>query len=70
MNKDNRVKMNKKGLSGWLDWGLVFLMGAIFAGIFGFGIISGVTFTIAKLLAITLAILFLLSVTVHVIKKE
>jgi uncharacterized membrane protein YtjA (UPF0391 family) len=60
--------MNKKGLSGWLVWAIIFLIVAIVAGIFGFGIISGVSFTIAKWLAVIFIILFIISVA-HTIKR-
>lgn len=62
-------KMDKKGLSGWLIWAIIFLIVAIVAGIFGFGLISGVSFTIAKWLAIIFIVLFVIAVIAHVIKK-
>ena len=61
--------MNKNGLSGWLLWAIVFLIVAIVAGIFGFGLISGVSFSIAKWLAIIFVVLFIISVVAHVIKR-
>lgn len=62
--------MNKKGsISGWLGWALVFLILALVAGVFGFGLISGLSFTIAKWLAIIFVILFIISVIAHVIKR-
>ncbi len=61
--------MNKKGLSGWLGWAVIFLIIAIVAAIFGFGIISGVSLTIAKWLAIIFVILFIISVIAHTIKN-
>jgi uncharacterized membrane protein YtjA (UPF0391 family) len=63
------VKMNKNGLSSWLFWAVVFLIVAIVAGIFGFGFISGTSFTIAKWLAIIFVVLFIISVIAHTIKK-
>jgi len=62
-------KMNKKGLSGWLVWAIIFLIVAIVAGIFGFGFISGASFTIAKWLAIIFVILFIITVIAHTIKR-
>lgn len=62
-------KMNKKGLSGWLIWAIVFLIVAIITGIFGFGLISGVSFTIAKWLAVIFIVLFIISIVAHVIKN-
>ncbi|RJQ18202.1 DUF1328 domain-containing protein [Candidatus Woesearchaeota archaeon] len=61
--------MNKKGVTGWLIWAILFLIVAIIAGIFGFGLISGVSFVIAKWLAIIFVILFIISVIAHTIKK-
>jgi uncharacterized membrane protein YtjA (UPF0391 family) len=61
--------MNKKGVSGWLVWALIFLIVAIVAAIFGFGLISGVSLTIAKWLAVIFVILFIISVIAHTIKN-
>ncbi len=61
--------MNRKGLSGWLVWAIVFLVVAIIAGILGFGLISGTSFTIAKWLAIIFVVLFLISIIAHAIKR-
>lgn len=61
--------MNKKGVTGWLIWAIFFLIVAIVAGIFGFGLISGVSFTIAKWLAIIFVILFIIAVIAHTIKR-
>jgi len=60
--------MNKKGIGSWLLWAVIFLIVAIVAGLFGFGIISGVSYTIAKWLAIIFVVLFIISVIAHVIK--
>ncbi len=61
--------MNKKGVTGWLFWAILFLIVAVVAGIFGFGMISGVSFTIAKWLAIIFVILFIISVIAHTVKR-
>lgn len=61
--------MNKKGLSGWLFWAIIFLIAAVVAGIFGFGLISGVSIVIAEWLAIIFVVLFVVSVLAHVIKN-
>jgi uncharacterized membrane protein YtjA (UPF0391 family) len=61
--------MNKKGVTGWLMWAILFLVVAIVAGIFGFGFISGVSYTLAKWLAIIFVILFIISVIAHTIKR-
>lgn len=61
--------MDKKATSGWLIWAILFLIVAIVAAIFGFGLISGVSYVIAKWLAIIFVILFVISVIAHTIKK-
>jgi uncharacterized membrane protein YtjA (UPF0391 family) len=61
--------MNKKGVSSWLFWAILFLIVAVIAGIFGFGLISGVSFMIAKWLAIIFVILFIISVIASTIKR-
>lgn len=61
--------MNKKAVGGWLFLAVIFLLIAIVAGIFGFGFISGVSYTIAKWLAIVFIILFIISVIASTIKK-
>lgn len=66
-NKMN--KMNKKGLSGWLAWAIIFLIVAIVAGVFGFGLISGASYTIAKWLAIIFVILFVITIIAGAIKR-
>lgn len=50
-------------------WALIFLVIALVAGVFGFGLISGVSFTIAKWLAIIFVVLFIISVVAHTIKR-
>lgn len=61
--------MNKKGLSGWLFWAVIFLIIAIVSGLFGFGVIAGTSYVIAKWLAIIFVVLFVISVIAHVIKN-
>jgi len=61
--------MNKKGVTSWLIWAILFLIVAIVAGIFGFGLISGVSFTIAKWLAIIFVILFIVTIIAGAIKR-
>jgi len=61
--------MNNKGVTSWLVWAIIFLIIAIVAGIFGFGLISGVSYTIAKWLAMIFVILFIISVIAHTIKS-
>ena len=61
--------MNRKATAGWLIWALIFLIIAIIAGAFGFGFVSGVSYIVAKWLAIIFVILFIISVIAHTIKK-
>lgn len=61
--------MNKQGVISWLGLAILFLVISIVAGVFGFGLVSGVSFTIAKWLAVFFVILFIISVIAHTIKK-
>lgn len=69
LKKNTVEKINKKGVGSWLVWAIIFLIVAVVAGIFRFGFISGVSFTIAKWLAIIFVILFIISVIAHTIKR-
>ena len=62
-------QMNKRAVTGWLVWAVIFLILAIVAGAFGFGVISGVSYTIAWWLAIIFIILFVIAVIAHTIKR-
>jgi uncharacterized membrane protein YtjA (UPF0391 family) len=61
--------INKKGVGSWLIWALLFLIIAIVTGIFGFGFISGVSYTVAKWLAVIFVILFIITIISRTIKK-
>lgn len=61
-------KLNKKATGVWLAWALIFLIVAIVAGLFGFGLVAGASLVIAKWLAIIFVILFVISVIAHTIK--
>ena len=60
--------MNKKGVSSWLYWAIIFLVVAVVAGVFGFGFISGASYTIARWLALIFVVLFIVSVIAHTAK--
>lgn len=60
--------MDRKGLSGWLMWAVVFLLVAVVAGLFGFGNIAGTSISIAKWLAIIFVVLFIISVIAHLVR--
>ena len=61
--------MNKKGIGSLLSWAIIFLVVALIAAVFGFGLISGVSLTIAKWLAIIFVILFVVSIIAHAVKR-
>lgn len=61
--------MNKQGQSGWLIWAVVFLIVAIVAGIFGFGFVSGASYTVAKWLAIIFVVLFIVTIIARAAKR-
>lgn len=60
---------NKKAVTSWLVWALIFLVVAIVAGVLGFGVISGVSYTIAKWLAIIFVVLFIVTIIAGAIKR-
>jgi len=55
--------------SSLLSWAIAFLVLALVAGVFGFGVISGLSFSIAKLLAVVFVALFIISLIAHTIKN-
>lgn len=61
--------MNKKGLSSLIVWAVIFLIIALVSGAFGFGLISGTSFVIAKWLAIIFLVLFIISLISHAVKR-
>lgn len=61
--------INKRGVGTWLILALLFLVIAIIAGIYGFGFVSGVSYVIAKWLAIIFVVLFLITVIARTIKR-
>jgi len=62
--------MNKKGLSSWLYWAVIFLIVAVVAGLLGLGGVSGVSLTIAKWLAVIFVVLFIISLIMHATRKH
>jgi uncharacterized membrane protein YtjA (UPF0391 family) len=61
--------MNKKGVTGWLMWAVVFLVVAVIAGIFGFGLIAGASYTLAKWLFVIFVVLFIISIIAGTIRR-
>ena len=61
--------MNRQGVGGWLTLAVIFLVIALVAGVLGFGLIAGLTFTIAKWMAVIFVFLFIISVIAHTIKR-
>jgi uncharacterized membrane protein YtjA (UPF0391 family) len=63
------IKANKKGVTGWLIWAIIFLIVAIVAGIFGFGLVSGLSFELAKWLAVIFLVLFIITIIARTVKE-
>jgi len=61
--------INKKAVTSWLAWALIFLLVAVVAGVFGFGFISGVSYVLAKWFAIIFVILFIITIIASTIKR-
>jgi uncharacterized membrane protein YtjA (UPF0391 family) len=55
--------------SSLLYWAVVFLVLSLAAGIFGFGAIAGITFSIGKLLAVVFLVLFVVSLVAHAVRS-
>jgi uncharacterized membrane protein YtjA (UPF0391 family) len=60
--------MDKKGLSGLLFYALLFFILALVAAVFGFGLIAGLSFVIAKWMVIIFVILLIVSLIAHAVK--
>ena len=58
-----------KAQINWLVWAFVFLVLAIVAGSLGFGYVAGLSYTIAKWLAVFFVILFIISIVAHTVKR-
>ncbi len=67
--KNIQLSMNKQGVVGWLTMAFLFLILALVTGVLGFGLISGISYTIAKWLAIIFVILFVITIIAHTIKR-
>ncbi|MDP3881488.1 MAG: DUF1328 domain-containing protein [Nanoarchaeota archaeon] len=55
--------------SGLLSWGIVFLVVALIAALFGFGAIAGTSIVIAKWLFFIFIILFVISIIAHFLRR-
>jgi uncharacterized membrane protein YtjA (UPF0391 family) len=55
--------------SSLLFWAIVFLILALVAGLFGFGLVAGISLTIAKWLAIIFIVLFIISIIAHALRR-
>lgn len=60
---------NKKGVIGWLKLAILFLILAIVTSFLGFGLISGISYTLAKWFVVIFVILFVITIIAHTIKK-
>ena len=57
-------------IMGLLSWAIIFLVIALVAALFGFGIIAGVSATIAKWLFVIFIILFAISLISHLVRRK
>ncbi|HIH23583.1 TPA: DUF1328 domain-containing protein [Candidatus Woesearchaeota archaeon] len=55
--------------SSLLSWAIAFLVLALISAVFGFGLVAGMSITIAKWLAIIFVILFVVSAIAHTVKR-
>jgi len=55
--------------SGLLSWAIVFLVVALIAALFGFGVIAGTSIVIAKWLFFIFIILFVISIIAHFLRR-
>lgn len=69
ISRNIQLNMNKQGVVGWLTMAVLFLILALVTGVLGFGLISGISYTIAKWLAIIFVILFVITIIAHTIKR-
>jgi len=54
---------------GLLSWTIIFLVIAIIAAVFGFGVIAGTAASIAKVLFVIFLILFVIGLFTHMSRK-
>ena len=52
-----------------LGWALTFLIVALIAGMFGFGLIAGTSYTIAKVLFFVFLVLFIISLFTGAVRR-
>jgi uncharacterized membrane protein YtjA (UPF0391 family) len=55
---------------GLLIWALIFFLAAILLGVLGFGVLSSVAATIAKLLFVIFIVLFIIFLLRHLTRKK
>lgn len=55
---------------GLLTWAVVFLIVALVAGLFGFGLVAGLSITIAKWLFFIFVVLFVISLIAHLVRGK
>jgi uncharacterized membrane protein YtjA (UPF0391 family) len=53
----------------WLLWAILFFIAAVIAGALGFGVIAGVSYTIAKVLAVIFLILLIVSIIFYILRR-
>ena len=52
-----------------LGWALTFLVIALIAGLFGFGLVAGTSYTIAKVLFFVFLVLFIISLFTGAVRR-
>jgi uncharacterized membrane protein YtjA (UPF0391 family) len=53
----------------WLMWAVIFFILAIVAGAFGFGVIAGTSYAIAKVFAVVFVVLLVVSIILHIVRR-
>jgi len=61
--------MAKTQVNSWLGWAVLFLLVGIVSALFGFGLISGISITIAKWIAMIFVILFVVTIIAKTVKQ-
>lgn len=57
------------GNMNWLVFAVIFFILAIVAGALGFGLIAGVSYAIAKVLAIVFLVLLIISIIFYILRR-
>jgi len=55
--------------TNWLVLAVIFFILAVVAGALGFGVVAGVSYTIAKVLALVFIVLVIISIIFYVLRR-